>query len=136
MRKASGTFQVQSWDEIPVLKANGGPKVTQAKVSMAFEGDVEGEGTVEWLMGYDGDEKTAAFVGLERVVGKIGERRGSFVLQHIGSFDGALAKSELQIVPGSGTEELDGLTGTGSFEAGMGSDGVRRFSLNYDLFGD
>ncbi len=133
MRKASGTFQVQSWDENPVLEANGGPKVTQTKVSMAFEGDVEGEGTVEWLMGYDGDEKTAAFVGLERVVGKIGERSGSFVLQHVGSFDGALAKSELQIVPGSGTEELDGLTGTGSFEAGMGSDGVRRFSLDYDL---
>jgi Protein of unknown function (DUF3224) len=133
MPKAKGTFEVGSWDESTVLEANGGPKITQAKVSMSFEGDVEGEGTVEWLMGYDGDEKTAAFVGLERVVGKIGARSGSFVLQHVGSFDGTLATSKLSVVPGSGTGELDGLRGTGSFEAGMGADGVRTFSLDYDL---
>jgi Protein of unknown function (DUF3224) len=133
MSKAKGTFEVGSWDESAVLEANGGPKITQAKVSMSFEGDVEGEGTVEWLMGYDGDEKTAAFVGLERVVGKIGTKKGSFVPQHVGSFDGKLATSKLRVVPGSGTGELDGLRGTGTFEAGMGSEGVRSFSLDYDL---
>ena len=59
---------------------------------MAFAGDLEGEGTVEWLMGY-GDDGTAAFVGLERVVGKVGDRSGSFVLQHTGTFDGQIAKA-------------------------------------------
>src|SRR6266545_3119872 len=132
MPKASGTFEVAGWDENTVLEADGGPKVTNAKVSMSFEGDVEGEGNVEWLMGYDGEEKTATFVGLERVVGKIGGRSGSFVLQHVGTFDGQLATSELLIVPGSGTDDLDGLRGKGSFEAGMGPDGVRSFTLDYD----
>ena len=76
-----------SWDENPALDGNGGSKVTHASVKMAFAGDLEGEGTVEWLMGY-GDDGTAAFVGLERVVGKVGDRSGSFVLQHTGTFDG------------------------------------------------
>jgi hypothetical protein len=99
---------------------------------MAFEGDLEGEGNVEWLMGY-GDDGTAAFVGLERVVGKVGDRSGSFVLQHTGTFDGAMARAKLTVVPGSGTGELEGLEGEGTLEAGLGSDGVRNLELDYSL---
>jgi len=80
-----------------------------------------------------GDDGSAAFVGLERVVGKIGDRSGTFVLQHTGTFDGKIAKADLSVVPGSGTGDLAGMTGRGSFEAGMGSDGVRSLELDYDV---
>lgn len=129
---ATGTFQVKNWDENVILEADGGSKVTHAKVDMAFEGDVEGEGTVEWLMGY-ADDGTATYVGLERITGKIGDRTGSFVVQHTGMFDGKIAKSELSIVPGSGTGELSGVQGKGTFEAGMGSDGERSVTLDIDV---
>ena len=129
---AKAAFEVTNWDEQPSLQADGASKVTQASVTMAFEGDLEGEGSVEWLMGY-GEDGTAAFVGLERIVGTVGGRSGSFVLQHTGTFDGESAKAALAIVPGSGTGELAGIEGDGSFEAGLGSDGVRSLELDYSI---
>src|SRR5262245_60579458 len=96
-------FKVTNWDESPTLEDDGGPKVTHASVTMDFHGDLEGKGSVEWLMGYDEAGKTATFVGLERVVGKIGDRSGSFVLQHAGTFDGKIAKAKIDVVPGSAT---------------------------------
>ena len=129
---AHATFKVTNWNEHHMLETEGGSKVTRATVTMAIEGDVAGEGTVEWLMGYDGDGH-ASFVGMERVVGKVGERSGTFVLQHTGIFDGANAKAHLRVVPGSGTGDLAGITGEGRLEAGLGSDGVRHIDLDYEL---
>jgi hypothetical protein len=130
---ATAEFEVTNWDESPTLQDNGGPKVTRASVTMDFHGDIEGKGSVEWLMGYDDAGETASFVGLERVVGSIGGRAGSFVVQHAGTFDGKLAKAKLEVVPGSGTGELEGLQGQGTLEAGFGEDGVRHLDLDYDL---
>jgi hypothetical protein len=131
-RHATGTFKVENWEENPILEADDGAKVTRAEVEMSFEGDLEGKGVVEWLMGY-AEDGTATYVGLERVVGKMGDKTGSFVVQHTGTFDGQTAKSRLTVVPGSGTGELSGLQGEGSFEAGMGSDGQRSVSLEYEV---
>src|SRR5215216_1860436 len=112
---ATGTFKIQGWDEKPSAEIEDGRKLTQASVRQAFAGDVEGEGTVEWLMCYRPDE-TADFVGLQRIVGRIGDRSGSFVLlQTEGTFDGQEAKGRLSVVPGSGTGELEGLRGEGEF---------------------
>jgi hypothetical protein len=129
--RATGTFKIQGWDEKPYAEIEGGRKLTQASVSQAFAGDVEGEGTVEWLMCYRPDE-TADFVGLQRIVGQIGDRSGSFVLlQTEGTFDGKEAKGQLSVVPGSGTGDLEGLRGSGEFSAPLG--GEPSISLEYDF---
>jgi hypothetical protein len=129
--RATGTFKIQGWDEKPYAEIEGGRKLTQASVKQAFAGDVEGEGAVEWLMCYRPDE-TADFVGLQRIVGQIGDRSGSFVLlQTEGTFDGKEAKGRLAVVPGSGTGELEGLCGTGEFSAPHG--GEPTITLDYEL---
>jgi hypothetical protein len=129
--RATGTFKIQGWDEKPYTQMEGGRKLTQASVKQAFAGDVEGEGTVEWLMCYRPDE-TADFVGLQRIVGKIGDRSGSVVLlQTEGTFDGKEAKGRLSVVPDSGTGGLEGLRGTGEFSAPHG--GEPSISLEYDF---
>ena len=130
--RATGTFTIDNWDENPILETEGGSKITKAKVSRSFEGDLEGEGTVEWLMAYDKDD-TATFVGLERIVGSVRGKTGTFALQHVGTFDGQMSKAELLVVPGSGTGALSGLSGEGSFEAGLGSDGERSITLDVDV---
>ncbi len=131
MNRATGTFKIESWDETPFAELDGGAKVTQASVKQALSGDIEGEGTVEWLMCYRPDE-TADFVGLERISGQLGERSGSFVLlQTDGSFDGTEAKAGLSVVPGSGTGELRGLRGTGEFRAPR--EGETSITLDYDF---
>jgi hypothetical protein len=129
--RASGTFKIQGWDEKPYDEIEGGRKLTQASVKQAFAGEVEGEGAVEWLMCYRPDQ-TADFVGLQRIVGRIDGRSGSFVLlQTEGTFDGKEAKGRLSVVPGSGTGELEGLRGGGEFRAPHG--GEPSLSLDYDF---
>ena len=99
-------------------------------MGQAFTGDLEGGGSVQWLMCYR-EDKTADFVGLQRFVGRIGSRSGSFVMQTRGSFDGTEAKGSLDVVAGSGTEELSGITGTGTFAAPLGS--TASVELDYDF---
>ena len=77
------------------------------------------------------EDKTADFVGLQRFEGRIGSRSGSFVMQTRGSFDGTEAKGSLDVVAGSGTEELSGITGTGTFAAPLGS--TAAVELDYDF---
>jgi len=96
----------------------------------AFTGDIEGEGQVEYLMMYLKDG-SATFVGLERVVGRIGAKTGTFVLQRIGVFENGQAKESFSVIPGSATGELQGLRGHGSSAVGHGME--HPFSLNYDL---
>jgi hypothetical protein len=130
---AHAEFEVTNWDEGPILDgADGAAKVTRAMVTMDIRGDLQGSGELEWLMAYAADGN-ATFVGLERVEATVGDRAGSFVLQHTGTFDGETAKAMLEIVTGSGTGELAGLNGSGTFEAGMGADGIRSLTLDYDL---
>ena len=63
-------------------------------------------------------DKSAAFVGLERIKGTIGGRHGSLVLQHVGTFEDGAAKATLTVV--SGTDELNGATGSGELVADPG----------------
>src|SRR5438477_7731508 len=109
---ATGTFEVKSWNEKPYEEIGEGAKLTRASVTQSFQGDIEGEGTVEYLMMYP-NEKFASFVGMHRLVGRVGGQSGSFVLQLSGTFEGGLAKADWFVVAGSGTGELLGLRGEG-----------------------
>jgi hypothetical protein len=127
---ARSTFKMEGWDENPYAKIESGGKLTQASVKAAFSGNIEGEGAVEWLMCYRPDE-TAQFVGLQRIIGRIGDRSGSFVLINTaGTFDGKAAKGKLSVVPGSGAGDLSGLRGHGAFTAPVG--GQPSIELHYD----
>jgi hypothetical protein len=130
MADAHGSFEVASWKEETYEDRDGHGKLTRASVTQTFKGDVQGEGAAEWLMAYRADG-TAHFVGLQRVTGAIADRRGSFVLETIGDFDGTMARWKASVVPGSGTDQLSGLAGEGSFGAPHGS--IASFELSYSL---
>jgi len=115
--RATGTFKPTSWDEQPYAELEGAPKLTHAHVTNLYSGGIEGEGTSDSLMFY-GDDGTATYFGFERVVGKLGGRSGSFVLQGSGTWKEGVATTAWSVVPGSGTGELKGLRGDGGFAAG------------------
>jgi hypothetical protein len=129
-KSANARFAIKSWDEKPYSEGADQPKLTRATVTKTFTGDIEGEGRVEYLMMYRSDG-TATFVGLERVVGRIGGKAGSFVLQRIGTFEDGKATEHYSIIPGSATGELGGLRGEGSSSVGHGLE--HPFILNYEL---
>jgi uncharacterized protein DUF3224 len=119
--QASATFKIKSWDEDRYDELGDGAGLARASVTQAFFGDIEGDGSVQWLMCYRPD-KTADFVGLQRLTGTIGGRSGTVVLRTAGVFDGSAARGEWSIVPGSGTDELEGVSGDGGFTAPHGGE--------------
>ncbi len=129
-KTAQGTFEIQDWDEKTYQQLDGGGKLTEAKVTQNFRGDIEGEGKVIWLMAYP-DPKTATFVGIQRVVGSLGGKKGTFLIQTIGTFDGKTAQGDWALIEGSGTDELTGISGEGTFGAPHGS--TAEYQLDYDL---
>lgn len=129
-KTANGRFAITNWDEKPYSEGPDRPKLTRASVTKTYTGDIEGESKVEYLMMYRGDG-SATFVGLERVVGRIGGKTGSFVLQRNGVFESGQAKESYSVVTGSATGELRGLQGEGSTAVGHGME--HPFSLSYEL---
>ena len=128
---ATATFELKSWEEKPYDEMEGGPKLTRASITKSFKGDIQGEGTLEYLMVYR-DDGSASFVGLERIVGCVGDRSGSFVLQHSGTFEGGTAKATFFVVPGSGTGGLRGLRGEGRFAAGHSDNYPITFDYDFE----
>jgi len=114
--QATCTFEGKTWDESAYDEPDGLPKLARVSATNTYSGGIEGTGTVEYLMMYQ-DSGTASFVGLERITGRIGERAGSFVVQHTGNYKDQTATVSLTVVQGSGTGELAGLRGSGGFAA-------------------
>jgi hypothetical protein len=126
---AEAIATVASWDENPYDEAEGTSKTTRASIKYTYDGDVTGESAAELLMVYVGQE--AEYVGLERVTGTIAGRSGTFVVSTVGGFKDGVASSTWNVVAGSATGELGGLTGTGTFEAPAGNKAT--VTLDYAL---
>lgn len=126
-----GDFQVESWDEKPYETLDEGRRLTEATVGQRFEGDLQGDGEARWLMCHRPDG-TAVFTGLQLVQGTLEGRRGAIVFETTGSFDGAVARWSATVIEGSSTAELEGLVGTGVFEAPMGSTATFDLDVRYD----
>ena len=128
MKTANARFAIKSWDEKPDSEGKDQPKLTRASVTKSYTGDIEGDAQVEYLMMYRSDG-SAAFVGLERVTGRIGDKAGTFVLQRTGVFESGQAKESYSVIPGSATGELRGLRGDGNTAVGHGME--HPFTLRY-----
>ena len=129
-KTANARFAIKNWDEKPYSEGQDLPRLTRASVTKTFTGDIEGEGQLEYLMMYRSDG-SATFVGLERVVGRLGGKTGTFVFQRIGLFENGQAKESYSVIPGSATGELHGLRGDGSSAVGHGTE--HPFTLHYEL---
>ena len=112
----AATFDVTAWDEHQFDRHAGTGKLTRAKVNKSYHGDISADSLTEWLMSYS-DDGTACFVGLERIIGTVGEREGTLVVQHVGRFEDGAATAELTVVGGACSGELHGVTGSGTFVA-------------------
>lgn len=122
--QASGTIEVSVWAPEPYDEPADGPGLVRIHVEETFDGDITGTGTATFLQVLRPDG-SASFCGLERVTGAIGGRAGTFVLQDEGELEATGSVSgRWQVVPGSGTGELAGLRGTGTFVAEVGQRSV------------
>jgi hypothetical protein len=125
---ATGAVVMRDWQEEVYAGLEGAPRLSHDRVGHTFTGDIEGEGTAQFLNAYR-DEATAAYCGYERVVGRLAGRSGSFVLQVTGTYENGAATSTWSVVPGSGTRELAGLRGEGGYVSR--TDGNEPYRLEY-----
>ena len=117
--RATGLINVKTYVPKPYDEPVDGPKLVRIGVTETFTGDIAGEGTAEFLQVVRPDG-SASFVGVERVVGTVGDRSGTFVLQDQGTLEGKTVSGTWFVVPGSGTGGLRTLRGEGGFTAELG----------------
>jgi hypothetical protein len=95
------------------------PPLMEVQIRETFTGDIDGESTVRALQ-LQRSDRSASLVSMQRVRGKLGGRRGTFVLQGSEIVESGKIKATWFVVPGSGTGDLSGLRGQGGFEGGFG----------------
>lgn len=131
--QTSGHFTSANWDEHPLGPEEVTPRLTRASVTNTFSGGIQATGTTcEYTIVYLAD-KSGTFTGLEVLTGTLDGRRGSFAIEERGTFDdNGTLRCTFEIVPGSGTEQLAGLYGSGSFTTTPGDPSIP-YTLAYDL---
>src|SRR5215472_2685461 len=106
-------LKIDSWDEKPYRELEDGRKFTRASVALSVADEaIEARATWDALLYYAADG-TSSYVGLMHVVGRLGDRTGSFVMEGTGGYDGTEARGESTVVTATASGELQGLRGTG-----------------------
>ncbi len=130
MAHAAGTFTVAGWDENTYRELGGDAKLTKATITFAMTGDLSGDATWDAIMCYRPDGR-AVYTGYQLVQGQLAGIDGSFVVRADGEFAEGEARSRWEVVEGSGTGGLAGLTGSGQAVATATPPGS--FTFDYNL---
>jgi len=115
-----GEFKVNKWDEETLNSFP--PKTPIAKASIVYEvsGDINGKLNAEYLLHYSNFDKEnphnskATYAGFMCFSGSINGKSGTFIIEEKGEFAENGPISQLTIKPNSGTNALQGISGTGS----------------------
>jgi hypothetical protein len=108
--RASGRFEVKLTPLAPV-ETVGDPTVGRMAIDKRFHGDLDATSKGEMLATRTAVEGSAGYVAMERVIGTLHGKSGTFALQHSGAMDRGVPVLSVTVVPDSGTGLLVGLTG-------------------------
>jgi hypothetical protein len=128
--EASGTFDIDSWDESEVEETPG-TRFSRVLAGKTYHGDIEGRTTTTLLAAMT-KPGPGGYVGIERLTVTLQGREGGFALQHhapIGTGEDHTA-AIATVVPDSGTGALSGLRSDLRIRV---EDGVHRWTLSYRL---
>jgi hypothetical protein len=110
-RHAEGTFDVKT-TPLAADDATTGTLIGRYSIVKQYHGDLEATAKGEMLGAGEPSSGNAGYVAIEQVTGTLSGHTGSFALQHIGVMEGSSYKLSVNVVPGSGTAQLNGLAGT------------------------
>ena len=109
MHHAVGKFEVKMKPE-PLSDVAGATGITRMSMDKVLHGALEGTSQGEFLA--YGKPPTGGYVALERFTGTLDGKHGSFALQHTATIEENRPALSVTVVPGSGTGELAGISGT------------------------
>ena len=109
--KITGTFDVKLNPLDCYAKGEDGIGLGRMSIDKTFHGDLSATSKGEMLTAMTPVKGSAGYVAIEQVVGSLSGKKGSFVLQHFGTMDSGQDRLILEVVAGSGSGNLSGLTG-------------------------
>ncbi len=126
MHHAHGTFAVK----VAPLTPPPAEGLGRFSIDKQIHGDLEATTKGEMFSGGDPKSGLAGYVAIEVVAGTLAGKRGSFALQHSATMDAGGPKMSVIVVPGSGTGELKGISGTFTIRI---EGGQHFYDLDYTL---
>ena len=114
-KHASGTFDVKLIPQIDEHVGNASVEsgtVGRMSLDKQFHGDLQASSRGQMLAVHGDAKGSAGYVAMERVIGSLHGRSGSFALQHSGTMTRGNPQLVITVVPDSATGELLGLAGT------------------------
>jgi hypothetical protein len=97
-----------------------------------YHGDLEASSKGEMLSAMTATQGSAGYVAIEKVVGTLGGRRGTFVLQHFATMTRGRPLLEIIVVPDSGTGDLARLSGSMNVVIAEGGKHFYEFAYDFD----
>ncbi|MDB4324795.1 DUF3224 domain-containing protein [bacterium] len=126
---AKGSFVV-SLEPLAFEGADPESKLARMSIDKEITGDLTASTMGQMLSAMTSTTGSAGYVAIERVVGTLNGKRGSFVLQHTGTMNRGTPSLMVSVVPDSGTEELVGLEGEFKIDI---SGGKHSYEFTYRL---
>lgn len=105
---ATGSFEVKMTPQSPSNESGIGVM----DLDKMFHGDLEATSRGYMLATQTAVEGSAGYVAIERVSGVLNGREGSFALQHSGIMNKGAPSLTITIIPDSGTDQLEGISGS------------------------
>ena len=128
--KATGTFDVVLNPLSPYAQGEGGISLGRMSIDKVFHGGLDATSKGEMLNAMTSVQGSAGYVAIEQVTGSLAGKKGSFVLQHFGTVNKGNSQLVLEVVPDSGTGELEGLSGKMTINI---EDGAHFYEFEYEL---
>ena len=107
------------------------PGVGRWTFEKTFSGDLVGSSRGQMLGAGDPATGSAGYVVIEMVQARLDGAAGGFALQHFGVMDAGALRQQIEIVPGTGLDDLVGIAGT--FTITQDDAGGHRYELTYTL---
>jgi hypothetical protein len=126
---ATGSFDVTMSPE-SVTGRTPDPDMGQMAMRKTWQGDLDGTSTGTMIGAGAPARGSAGYVAMEKFTGTLAGRKGSFVIQQSGTMSDNNLQMTIGVVPSSGKDQLEGLSGTMTIRT---SNGQHFYDLAYSL---
>lgn len=109
-KQAAGSFEVKT-SPLATDDSLAGTAIGRFALEKTFHGDLDATSKGMMLTAGNLAKGVAGYVAIEQVTGSLDGRSGSFALQHNGTMGGGTFELSVNVVPGSGSGALEGISG-------------------------
>ena len=127
--RAAGTFEVTLNPLVSYANAEDA-MLGRLSLDKQFHGDLEATSRGQMLTAGTDVAGSAGYVAIERIIGTLHGRSGSFILQHSGTMTRGAPQLTVTVVPDSGQGQLVGLSGRMTIEI---ADDRHSYAFEYTL---